>query len=111
MDEVTLGLRDVALMLAVVGGLITIWRFTLTRRHDRDALRDWRKDMENRVSNQESYIRRVESEYKQADDEHKLSVASLIEEMRRGFARLDAVLQDVVARLVRAETRADARKE
>ena len=90
--EVAIGLRDVVMLCSIIGAMIGFWRFFATRKQDAIDVAVWRKEMEHRMTNAESYSKRIESEYKSADDDHKVAYAALVEEMRKGFESVTKAL-------------------
>ena len=90
-------LHELVYILGIMGTLAGLARFYFTRRADRDELIEWRVKLENRVSNQESYTKRLEVESKAADREHsetQKEILSKLNEIVVRIAQLEQSLSD-----------------
>ena len=98
------------MICSIVGAALTFWRFAHSRKQDAIDVAVWRKEIENRVANAEGFSKRIDTEYKAADDEHKLAHASIMEEVRKGFTSVTGALNALTERIVRVETSLEAHR-
>lgn len=84
-------IHEVVYILGILGTLAGLARFYFTRRADRDEIIRWRADIEHRMSNQESYAKRIEDEYKSSDAEFK----AVVSEINRKFDELKDAISEL----------------
>ena len=92
MDE-QFNLHEIVYVLGILGTMAGLARFYFTRRADRDELIKWRTNMENRVANQEAYAKRIETEGKATDTEHKqlfTDIRSDLQDLKEGQIEIKA---------------------
>ena len=64
-------LHELVYVLGILTALAGLARFYFTRRTDRDELIKWRTNVDNDLSNLNSYTTRIERERKEADRAHE----------------------------------------